>query len=68
MTVPLELRNNLSYNNDKNDNNDDDENDNVSSDSLNPRDDLDGLLEKTDSREKRKSKRVSAINGDIYAD
>ena len=52
-------------NSDKNDNNDDDENDNVNSDSLNPRDDLDHLLDKSDLSENRKSKRVAAINADI---
>ena len=52
-------------NNDKNDNNDDKENDNVNIDSLNPRNDLDDLLDKTNLGEKRKSKRVAAINADI---
>ena len=40
-------------------------NDNVNSDSLNPRDDLDDLLDKIDLSENRKSKRVAAINADI---
>ena len=40
-------------------------NDNVNSDSLNPRDDLDDLLHKTDLIEKRISRRVAAINADI---
>ena len=68
MIVPLELRNDFSDNsddNDKNDDNDDDGNDNVNSDSLNPRDDLDDLLNKTDLSEKRKSKRVAAINANF---
>ena len=45
--APLALRNNNGDNNDKNENNDDDENDNVNIDSLNPRNDLDDLLGKT---------------------
>ena len=68
MIVPLELRNDFNGNgdnNDNNDNNDDDENDNVNIDSLNPRNDLDALLDKTNLGEKRKSKRVAAINADI---
>ena len=68
MIIPLELRNNFNDNgdnNDNNDNNDDDENDNVNIDSLNPRNDLDALLDKTNLGEKRKSKRVAAINADI---
>ena len=68
MIVPFKLRNNFNNNgdnNDKNDNNDDDENDNVNIDSLNPRNDLDDLLDKTNLGEKRKSKRVAAINADI---
>ena len=68
MTAPLELRNDFNdngYNNDNNDNNDDDENDNVNIDSLNPRNDLDDLIDKTNLGEKRKSKRVAAINADI---
>ena len=51
--------------NDKNDNNDDDKNDNVNSHSLNPRDDLGYLLDKSDLSENRKSKRVAANNADI---
>ena len=68
MIVPLELRsdfNDNGDNNDKNDNNDDDENDNVNIDSLNLRNNLDDLLDKTKLGEKRKSKRVAAINADI---
>ena len=68
MIVPLELRNDFNDNddnNDKNDNNDDAENDNVNIDSLNPRNDLDDLLDKTNLGKKRKSKRVAAINADI---
>ena len=69
MVTPLELRNDFndnSDNNDKNNNgNDDDENDKVNSDSLNPRDGLDDLLDKTDLSGKRKSKQVAAINADI---
>ena len=68
MIVPLELRNDFNDNSDdsdKNDNNDDDENDNVNFDILNPREDLDDLLDKTDFIEKRKTKRVAAINADI---
>ena len=64
MIVPLEICNDFNDNNDKNDN-DDRENDNVSSDNLNPRDDLDDLLDKTDLNENRKSKRIAAINADI---
>ena len=52
-------------NNNNNDNNDDDKNNNVYSVSLNLRDDLDDLLDKTDSSENRKSKQVAAINADI---
>ena len=52
-------------NNDKNDNNDDNENDNVNIDSLKPRNDSDDLLDKTNLDEKRKSKRVAAINANI---
>ena len=62
--VPLELRNNFSDNSDnidRSDNNDDDENYNFNSDSLNPRD----LLKKTDLSEKKKSKKVAAMNVDI---
>ena len=62
MIVRLLLRNNF---NDNSDNNDDNENDNINSDSLNPRDDLDDLLDKTDLDEKRISRRVPAINADI---
>ena len=68
MIVLLELRNDFNHNSDnydKNDNNDDDENDNVNIDSLNPRDGLYDLLDKTDLSEKRKSKRIAAINADI---
>ena len=68
MIVPLGLRNNFnnnSDNNDKNDNNDNDENDNVNIDCLNPRNDLHDSLDKTNLSEKRKSKRVAAINTDI---
>ena len=68
MIVPLELRNDFDNNgdyNDKNDNNDDDENDDVNIDSLNPCNDLNDLLDKTDLGEKRKSKRVAAINVEI---
>ena len=56
MIVPLELRNdfnNNSDNNNKSDNNNDDKNDNVSSDSLNRRDNLDDLLDKTSLSEER---------------
>ena len=65
--VLLELRNDFNDNSDNNNvnNNNDDENDNVNSDSLNPRDNLDDLLDKTGLREKRKPKRVVAINADI---
>ena len=56
--------NNISDNN-KNDSNDDDENDNIISDSLNPREDFDDLLDKTDLNEIRTFKRVAAINADI---
>ena len=55
--------NNISDNN-KNDSNDD-ENDNIISDSLNPREDFDDLLDKTDLSEIRKFKRVAAINAEI---
>ena len=68
MIVPFKLRNNFNNNgdnNDKNDNNDDDENDNVNIDSLNLRNGLDDLLDKTNLGEKRKSKRVATINADI---
>ena len=68
MIVPLELRNYFNdngNNNDENDKNDDDENNNVNIDSLNPRNDLEDLLDKTNLGEKRKSKRVTAINADI---
>ena len=68
MIVPFELRNDFDGNgdnNDKSDNNDDNENDNVNIDSLNPRNDLDDLLDKTNLGEKRKSKQVAAINADI---
>ena len=68
MIVPFELRNDFNGNgdnNDESDNNDDNENDNVNIDSLNPRNDLDDLLDKTNLGEKRKSKRVAAINADI---
>ena len=64
MIVPLELRNNFSDNSDnidRSDNNDDDENYNFNSDSLNPRD----LPKKTDLSEKKKSKKVAAMNVDI---
>ena len=56
--------NNISDNN-KNDRNDDDENVNIISDSLNPREDFDDLLDKTDLSEIRKFKRVAAINAEI---
>ena len=56
--------NNISDNN-KNDSNDDDENVNIISDSLNPREDFDDLLDKTDLSEIRKFKRVAAINAEI---
>ena len=56
--------NNISDNN-KNDSNDDDENGNIISDSLNPREDFDDLLDKTDLSEIRKFKRVAAINAEI---
>ena len=68
MKDSLELPNDFNDNgdnNDKNDNNDDDENDNVNVDSLNQRNDLDNLLDKTNIGEKIKSKRVVAINADI---
>ena len=68
MIVPMELCNDFkdnSDNNDNNDNNDDDENDSVNIDSLNPRNNLDDLLDKTNLSKKRKSKRVAAINTDI---
>ena len=68
MIVPFELRNDFNgngNNNDKSDNNDDNENDNVNIDSLNPRNDLDDLLDKTNLGEKRKFKPVAAINADI---
>ena len=68
MIVLLELRNDFndnSDNNDKNDSNDDDESDKVNSDSLSQRDNFDDLLNKTDLSEKRKFKRVVAINADI---
>ena len=55
MIVPLELCNNF---NDHSNNNDDNENDDINSDSLNPRDDLDDLLDKTDLDKKRISRRV----------
>ena len=57
MIVPLELRNDFNDNgdnNDNNDNNDDDENDNVNIDILNPRNDLDNLLDKTNLGEEEK--------------
>ena len=56
--------NNISDNN-KNDSNDDDANVNIISDSLNPREDFDDLLDKTDLSEIRKFKRVAAINAEI---
>ena len=68
MIVPLELCNDFNDNgdnNDKNYNNDDYENDNVNINSLNPSNDLDNLLDKTNLGEKRKSTRVAAINADI---
>ena len=68
MIVPLELRNDFNDsgdNNYNNDNNDDDENDNANIDSVNPRNDLDALLDKTNLGDRRKSKRVAAINADI---
>ena len=68
MIVPLELRNVFSDNSDdknKNNINEDDENDNVNSDNLNPRHNLNNVLDRTDLSEKRKSKRISAINADI---
>ena len=68
MIVPLELRNDFNDNgdnNDENDNNDDDENGNINIHSLNPHNDLDDLLDKNNLGEKRKSKRVAAINADI---
>ena len=68
MIVPLELRNVFSdSSDDKNKNNiiEDDENDNVNSDNLNLRHNLNNLLDRTDLSEKRKSKRISAINADI---
>ena len=67
MIVPFELHNDFNGNGDNNDksDNNDDENDNVNIDSLNPRSDLDDLLDKTNFGEKRKSKRVAAINADI---
>ena len=68
MIVPLELRkdfNDNGDNNDKNDNNDDNENDNVNINSLNLRNNLDDLLDKTNLSKKRKSKRLAAINADI---
>ena len=68
MIVPFESRNDFNGNgdnNDKSDNNDHNENDNVNIDSLNPRNDLDDLLDKTNLGEKRKSKQVAAINADI---
>ena len=68
MIVPLELRNDFNVNSDTNDNNDDDENYNINNDNLNPRDYLDDLLDKTDLRKKRKSKRVTAIKPILYAD
>ena len=70
MVVPLELRNDFNDNGDnkdKNDKNDDGENDNVNIDSLNPRNDLDDLLDKTNLGEKRKSKRVAALMPILYA-
>ena len=68
MIVLLELRNDFNDNgdnNDKNDNIDDDENDNVNIDSLNPRNDLDDLLDPTNLGKNRKSKRIAAVNADI---
>ena len=68
MKDSLELPNDFNDNgdnNDKNDNSDDDENDSVNVDSLNQRNDLDNLLDKTNLGEKIKSKRVVVINADI---
>ena len=62
--VPLELRNDFSDNSDnidRSDNNDDGQNYNFNSNSLNPRD----LLKKTDLSEKKKFKKVAAMNVDI---
>lgn len=68
MIIPLDVSNdfnNNSDNKDKTKNNDDDEDDKVNSNSLSLCNDLDDWLGKTSLREKRKSKRVAAINADI---
>ena len=71
MIVPLELCNDFNENRDnngKNDNNDDGENDNVNSDSLNPRDDLDDSLDKTDLSKKRKPNELQLLTPILCAD
>ena len=68
MIVQLELRNNFNDNGDKNDmndNNNHDKYDNVNIDSLNPRNNLDDLLDKTKLGEKGKIKRLAAIKANI---
>ena len=68
MIVPLKFHNDFNDNSDNSNegcNNKDDKNNNVNSHNLNPCDNLDDLLYKTDLSKSKKSKWVAAINANI---